>query len=135
MKGSIFTGFLREEGRRSLEDLDVLLQPAVLSAQPDQLVPLHRGRSRPLAVIDVGLPNPLPHRRLSQVEVPGHLADRAVPAVALLDDVGLEPRRDERRRRCFFFATVSMMGILSGAEPLIVDVRQTGSAPEVSPTR
>ena len=36
---------------------------------------------------------------------------------------------NERRRRGFFFATVSIMGILSGASRLMVDVRQTGSGP------
>src|SRR3954451_19838963 len=36
--------------------------------------------------------SPLPHRRLGQVEVPGHLPDRAVAAAARLDDLGLELR-------------------------------------------
>src|SRR6266851_1862676 len=36
---------------------------------------------------------------------------------------------NDRRGRGFFFAMVSMMGILSGASPLMVDVRQTGSSP------
>ncbi len=40
---------------------------------------------------------------------------------------------NDRRGRAFFRSTVSMMGILSGASPLMVDVRQTGSSPHVSP--
>src|SRR5712691_10667539 len=39
---------------------------------------------------------------------------------------------NDRRRRAFFEPIVSiMMDILSGAKPLIVDVRQTGSSPSV----
>jgi hypothetical protein len=36
---------------------------------------------------------------------------------------------NERRRRAFLVPTVSMMGILSGAARLMMDVRQTGSGP------
>jgi hypothetical protein len=40
---------------------------------------------------------------------------------------------NDRRRRAFFDPIVSiMMDILSGAKPLIVDVRQTGSSPNLS---
>jgi hypothetical protein len=83
-----------------------------------------------MAVIDVGLFDPPPHRRLGQIEVLRDLGYRAVALGALLDDVGLElPCERTTRPGFFLFATVSMMGILSGASPLIVDVRQTGSGP------
>jgi len=36
---------------------------------------------------------------------------------------------NDRRRRGFFRSILSMMGILSGAAPLMVDVRQTGGSP------
>ena len=36
---------------------------------------------------------------------------------------------NERRGRGFLFAMVSIMDILSGASPLIVDVRQTDASP------
>jgi hypothetical protein len=47
---------------------------------------------------------------------------------------------NDRRGRAFFRSMVSMMGILSGAAPLMVDVRQTGERPGhrmmlASPTR
>jgi hypothetical protein len=37
---------------------------------------------------------------------------------------------NDRRGRDFFRSTVSMIGILSGAAPLMVDVRQTGASPD-----
>jgi hypothetical protein len=37
---------------------------------------------------------------------------------------------NDRRGRGFFRSMVSMMGILSGAAPLMVDVRQNGGRPD-----
>ncbi|WP_432831431.1 hypothetical protein [Dactylosporangium sp. CA-092794] len=42
--------------------------------------------------IKLGLLDPLPHRGLGQIEVPGLLPDRAVAALAQLDDLSLETR-------------------------------------------
>jgi len=43
----------------------------------------------------------------------------------------LNSRVNDRRGRAFLFAMVSRVGILPGAVPLMVDVRQTGSEPQV----
>jgi hypothetical protein len=64
-----------------------------------------------------------------QVEVLGDLTERAVTALAQLDDLGFELRVNERRGRGFFFPLRSMVDILPGGEPLISDVRQSGSSP------
>ena len=61
-----------------------------------------------------GRPHPGLRRGLSQIEVPGHLADRAVADTATLDDLSLELRGERPTGRGFFRSMVSMMGIFSG---------------------
>jgi hypothetical protein len=73
--------------------------------------------------------HPRSHRRLGQVEVPRDLADRAVAALAQLDDLGLELRGERSTGTGFLFSIVSILDILSGALPLMVDVRQNGESP------
>jgi hypothetical protein len=65
------TGDLQQLAR-PLQDLHVLAQPAVLAAQLGQLLPLGAGQAATLAIpgIPPDLPDPVPHRRLSQIKVP-----------------------------------------------------------------
>src|SRR5215472_10058901 len=90
----MFTGSPCEESRRPLEDLHVLPQPPVLPPQLRQLLTFLGGQAtvadRP--GIPPGLLHPFADRGLGQVEVAGDLADRPVPALAQLDDLGLELR-------------------------------------------
>ena len=74
----------------------VLPQPAVLPAQLSQLPPLGAGQAAilPGPRVPLGLPDPLPHRGLGQVEVLRDLAGRTVPTLAQLDDLGLELRSE-----------------------------------------
>jgi hypothetical protein len=58
--------------------------------------------------------------------VPGDLAYRPVPALAQLDISALKSAVNDRSGRDFL-PTLSMIGHPSGAEPLMVDVRQSGS--------
>jgi hypothetical protein len=55
---------------------------------------LAAGQAVSLTVADLGLPDPVTHRSLGQIEVLGDLTDRAVTASAQLDDLGLELRRE-----------------------------------------
>src|SRR6516225_3418744 len=84
-------GLLCEESCCPTEDLDVLPQAAVLVAQLGELLPL--GRRQAVAArarVPLGLLDPLADRGLGQVEVPGHLPDGAVAALAGGHDLGLE---------------------------------------------
>jgi hypothetical protein len=47
----------------------------------------------------------------------------------VLDDAGLELEHERTSAPQFFLAIVSLMGILSGPEPHIVDVRRGESTP------
>src|SRR6185295_2019017 len=61
-----------------------------------QLLALAAGQAAvlPGPRVPLGLLDPFPDRGLGQVEVAGHLADGPVPALAQLDDLGLELRRE-----------------------------------------
>jgi len=95
--GGASTG--RAQGR-SLEDLHILPQPLVLPAQGRQLLALRTGQPAVATPhgVPLGLAHPLPDRSLSQVEVSGDPPDRAVTALAQLDDLGLELRRERPTR-------------------------------------
>jgi hypothetical protein len=60
-------------------------------------------------------------------EILRDLTDRVVAALAQLNDLGLELRGNERRRRGFF-PMLSMIGHPSWDKPPIMDVRQSSSA-------
>ena len=99
MKGCSFTGsHKREESCRSLEDLDVLAQRAVLPTQPPELGPLLSSQAGALTLADLSLLYPAAHVRLGQIEVSGHLADAAIAATAQLDDLRLELRSERPAR-------------------------------------
>src|SRR5690606_20608927 len=66
--------------------------------QPGQLLALRRGQAVAVAGVDLGLAHPFADRGLGQIEVPAHLADRAVTALAQLDDLSLELRRERPAR-------------------------------------
>jgi len=72
-----------------LEQIGISLQAAALPASPGQLLPIFAGEALPPSGVDVSAPDPLPHRRLGQLQVLGHLADRAVTRPASLGDLGL----------------------------------------------
>src|SRR5215213_11744325 len=126
-------GLLHEESRGSLEDLHVFAQLPVLPAQRRQLLPLGAGQPAITAApgIAFGLAHPLPDRGLGQVEVVGDLPDRAVTALAQLDDLGLELGRERpaRPRLAAFHAFHD--GHPPRGAPLMLGVRQTGSGPVI----
>ena len=68
------------------------MQPPVVASQLVELGPL--GRNQPAidagAGVTFGLLDALPHRGLGQIEVPRNLTDRAITALALLDDLSFE---------------------------------------------
>ena len=68
------------------------LQPAALPPQLIEFLPLLRFSGRAGGSVNVGLADPLPHRRLGQIEVTGDLPDRTIAALAQLDDLRLELR-------------------------------------------
>jgi hypothetical protein len=97
-----------------------------------------RARQRPVRAgtrVPLGLLDLLPHRGLSQVEVPRDLAYRRIPPLAQLHDLGLELRVNERRGRGFFLPMLSIVGHPSGGGPLMIDVRQSGSGPRGARSR
>ena len=97
----------------------------------DELGPLLGCEPGALTVVDLCLVNPGPHRGLTQIEVLGYLADAAVALSAQLDGLSLELRvKDRRGRGGFFRSMVSILDILSGAVPLMVDVRQSEGSPD-----
>src|SRR5271165_4613041 len=96
--GPASSGLLGEENCRTLEDLHVLFEGAVLPAQPGELLLLLGGQPRAFALVDLGLLHPGAHVGLGQIEVPGHLADAAIAAPAQLDDLSLELRSERAAR-------------------------------------
>src|SRR5579875_87747 len=104
MKPSSFTGSPCEESRCPLQDLDVLFEAPVLTPELGELGLLATRQALAPPGVDVGLAHPFAHRGLGQVEVPCHLADRTIAALAQLDDLGLELRRERapRSRRLSF---------------------------------
>ena len=82
----------------------------------------HPHRSRPDA------PTPAPPSRSDRS--PGHTCPIVrSPRRHASTMSALNSGVNDRRARGLFRSMVSMMGILSGAEPLMVDVRQTGASP------
>ncbi len=79
--------------------------------------------------IDLGLLRPVTHRGLGRIEVLGDLTDRAVTASAQLDDLRLELGRERATRARLLLPRVLHDGHPPEAEPLISDVRQSGSSP------
>src|SRR5271157_3063230 len=96
--GPASSGLLGEENCRTLEDLDILFEGAVLPAQPGELLLLLGGEAGAFALVDLGLFHPGAHVGLGQIEVPGHLADAAIAAPAQLDDLSLELRSERATR-------------------------------------
>lgn len=112
-----------------LEDVDVLKQTAVLPPQCGQFLAFAAGQAVPLARIDLGLLRPVTHRGLGRIEVLGDLTDRAVTASAQLDDLRLELGRERATRARLLLPHALHDGHPPEAEPLISDVRQSGSSP------
>src|SRR5690606_7059940 len=83
-----------EVGRRAAQDLVLLLQPALVPAQLDQLVLLAGGLAVHDPVVDVGLAHPSPHRLHGDVEVGSDLGVRQIAAASDPHDVTLELRRE-----------------------------------------
>ena len=129
MNGSTVIGSPERRRCCPLERLVVDLEAPDLPTQPDELFTLLGRQPRALALVDFGLFHPGADVRLGQIEVPGHLADAAIAAPAQLDDLSLELRSERATRRGFFLSMVSILDILSGAVPLMLDVRQTGGSP------
>src|SRR5664280_648628 len=98
MNGSTLIGSPRHKSRRSLERLVVLTQSSVLPTQLGELSPLLGRQTGPVTGIGLGLDHPRPHCRLTEVEVPGHLADAAIAALTALDDLSLELRGERPTR-------------------------------------
>src|SRR5690606_31345123 len=82
-----------EVGRRAAQDLVLLLQPALLAAQLDQLVLLAGGLAVHDTVVDVGLAHPAPHRLGGDTEVGGDLGVRQIATAGDPHDITLELRR------------------------------------------
>ncbi len=128
MNGPPSSGLRCEESRRSRERLVVEVRLAAS---------WRGGRHRPISVLRSGR-SPTPTSacvdsrpgRLGQVVVPGHLADGSVTVSAVLDNLGLEVRGERPAGTGFFLSMVSIIGILSGALHLTVEVRQTGRNPK-----
>ena len=80
----------REESHRALQDVALFAQHPILPPQPGQFLTLIAGQALSTALVDLGLLDPAPDRLLGQVQISGHLADRAVAGSAQLDDLGLE---------------------------------------------
>src|SRR5215217_2375123 len=93
-------GLLREESRGSLEDLHVAAQPLVLPPQGGQLLAFGAGQPAVAAraAVPFGLADPFADRGLGQIEVPRDLPDRAVAALAQLNNLGLELGRERPTR-------------------------------------
>ena len=102
---------------------------AYFPAKPDELGSLLGCQPGSLAGIRLFLVHPGLHSRLTQIEVLGYLADAAVALAAQLDDLSFELRGERPTRTGFLRSMVSILDILSGAAPLMVDVRQTGGGP------
>jgi hypothetical protein len=79
--------------------------------------------------VPLGLLHPRPHRGLSQVEVPRDLAYRPIPLWHNSTISALNSGVNERRGRGFFLPMLSVVGHPSWGEPLMIDVRQSGSGP------
>jgi hypothetical protein len=78
------------------EDLALLTELSVLTAQPAQLLTLDRGEAVVASAgIQVGAFDPLADRGLGQVEFLGDLADRLAGAADQLGDFSLVLRRKE----------------------------------------
>src|SRR5215207_6529261 len=86
--------------RGSLEDLHVAAQPLVLPPQGGQLVAFGAGQPAvaAIAAVPFDLPDPFADRGLGQIEVPRDLPDRAVTALAQLNNLGLELGRERPTR-------------------------------------
>lgn len=102
---------------------------AYFPAKPDELGSLLGCQPGSLAGIRLFLVHPGLHSRLTQIEVFGYLADAAIALAAQLDDLSFELRGERPTRTGFLRSMVSILDILSGAVPLMVDVRQTGESP------
>ena len=62
------------------KDIHVLLQPTVVPPQHRELGALSSGQpAAALPTVPLGLLDPLPHRGLSQIEVPGDLPNERSP--------------------------------------------------------
>jgi hypothetical protein len=101
--GGRWTGVRCAGRRRSSSGLGrvryVLMQPTVVPPQSRELLTLGAGEPvQALASIALSLLEPLPDRRLGQVEVPGDLPDGPVAALTQLDDLSLELRRERTPR-------------------------------------
>lgn len=62
-------GLRREESRRTLEDVDVLAQPAVLTPQSRQFLAFAAGQTVTFTGVYLGLADPVADRGLGQLEV------------------------------------------------------------------
>src|ERR687898_268467 len=82
-----------EEGRRFSLDVFSLLEDAVLSPEPAQLLAFVSGRALPLASVDLGLLDPLPQGLGRHSEFPSGLRDRPPGKVDEPDGLSAELRR------------------------------------------
>jgi|ERR1022692_4256241 hypothetical protein len=94
MKVSGFIGSPWHKNRRTLEDLHVLFEGAVLPTQPGEFLLFLGGETGAFTLVDLGLLHPVAHVGLGQIEVLGDLADAAIAAPAELDDLSLELRSE-----------------------------------------
>src|SRR5664280_2042454 len=129
MNGSTLIGSPRHKSRRSLERLVVLTQSSVLPTQLGELSPLLGRQTGPVTGIGLGLDHPRPHCRLTEVEVLATWPMLRSPRLQRSTISALNSGVNDRRGRGFFRSMVSILDILSGALPLMVDVRQTGGSP------
>src|SRR5436190_14213607 len=85
-----------EEGRGFSQDLLLHAQHSVFPAQTDELVTLGRGQARLVALVDVGLGQPVAKATLADADVGRDLGDRLGPFTGQLDSPTAELRRMRR---------------------------------------
>jgi hypothetical protein len=102
--GTSSTTALREVGGGAAQNLVLHLQPALVTAQLDQLGLLSRGLPVHDAVVDVGLADPAAHGLHRHVEVSGDLGLAQVTAAGDPHDVTLELGRELLRHSDILYA-------------------------------
>src|SRR5262249_11485455 len=92
--GSGSSGLHREESRRPLQDVPLLAEHPILPPQPPQLLALLSRQSVALARVHGRLPDPAPHRRLTQLEPAADCWQCPLAPAHPGDALGLELRRE-----------------------------------------
>jgi tetratricopeptide (TPR) repeat protein len=118
-------------GTLCFQDVPLLTEDPVLLAERCQLLPL--GGAEPVATagVDLGLPDPLPHRGLGEVHLPGDRGHRLAAAADEPDHLRLELLGKRPPWSPLPVGSSGHQDILSGVRPHTLGVRQTGSTPRL----